>query len=132
MSKSPENGRSGFTLVEVLVALTILSISLAAILRVLAVTLDRTRESQAGTIAISLAQTLVAQAGSSIRPRLGESTGEFPGGFRWRLEVQTYGSAEDQTAWPSNAVSLSASVTWGQGNKSVTVSTLRLAPKDRP
>ena len=62
-------GERGFTLIEVLVALTILSISLAALLAVFTQGLDRARESRNEAAARVLAQSLLAQAKTSTEPR---------------------------------------------------------------
>jgi prepilin-type N-terminal cleavage/methylation domain-containing protein len=132
MSRTHNRDSLGFTLIEVLVGLTILSISLVVFLRVFAIDLDRSSESRARTMAVSWTQSLLAQVGNSIPLRVGQTTGEFPDGFRWRLEMQPYGSSDDQNAWSTKALIVSASVIWGQDNRSVTLSTLRLVPKDLP
>jgi general secretion pathway protein I len=132
MNRTLTEDSFGFTLIEVLVALTILSISLVVLLRVFAIDLHRTGESRAETMAVSWTQSLLAQVGNSIPLRMGQTTGEFPDGFRWRLEMEPYGSSDDQNAWPAKALLVSASVIWGQNNKSITLSTLRIVPKDLP
>ena len=119
---------AGFTLVEVLVALTILSISITVLLQIFSTNLDRARESGSEMLATSLAQSLLEQAGTTMS--LHSASGEFSNGLRWRLDVQPYGSAADRKAWPVDAVTVTASTFWSDGKKSVALATLRLVPKE--
>jgi len=130
MNKTPAHStEGGFTLVEVLVALTILSISLGVLLGVFSTALDRTRESNSETIADSLTQSLLAEMGSALPLAVGDSKGTFANGFHWRLHIEPYGSSEDVQAWPVAALVVSASTLWDDDKRSVTLSTLRIAPK---
>ncbi len=124
------NGQAGFTLIEVLVALTILSISLGVLLAVFLQGLDRARESREEASARALAQSLLAQAKSADNPSMGTSVGKTSD-FLWRLQVVPYGSAADRTAWQENAGQIVATVSWhGDGGmRSISLSTLRLLPK---
>jgi type II secretion system protein I len=132
MSRAFQNSASGFTLIEVLVALTILSVSLAVLLQVFGTNLDRINESRAETTAAALTQSLLAEAGKTIPLRPGDSNGDFGNGYRWRLRVEPYGNDEDRRAWPTNAIVISASTFWERDTKSVTLKVLRLTPKDTP
>jgi len=123
-------GNSGFTLIEVLVALTILSISLAVLLAVFTQGLDRARESANEAGARVLAQSLLAQAKAAANPSIGDSAGKS-NGLSWRLRIAPYGAADDRAAWQENAAQIVATVSWrGDGGlRSITVSTLRILPK---
>ena len=131
MSRPSVTRCAGFTLIEVLVALTILSISLAVLVQIIGSNLDRVRESTAETTAISLTQSLLDQLGVSIPIRMGESSGDFGNGYRWRLRIQSYGSEPDRRAWPVSAVVVTASTLWDRERKSLTLTTLRLSPKEQ-
>lgn len=124
-----ESAQAGFTLIEVLVALTILSISLGVLLAVFTQGLDRARESRNEAAARVLAQSLLAQA--KIRPNLsmGDSSGKTDD-LLWRLRIEPYGTKDDRAAWQENAAQLRATVSWrGDGRmRSITLSTLRLLP----
>ena len=123
-------GQEGFTLIEVLVSLTILSISLGVLLAVFLQGLDRARESRNEASARALAQSLLAQARSAGNPALGGSAGKI-NNFLWRLQVISYGSAADRAAWQEGAGQIIATVSWrGDGGmRSISLSTLRLLPK---
>lgn len=121
---------SGFTLIEVLVALTILSISLATLLAIFMQGLDRARESSNEAAARVLAQSLLTQAKAAPAPAFGTTTGKI-NGLQWRTQIEPYGSAADRSAWQTIPAQIVASVSWrGDGGlRSVSLSTLKLYPK---
>lgn len=121
----------GFTLIEVLVALTILSISMAVLLGVFSDSLSRMRANETRTIAASLAKSLLAEAGVSRPLDIGDETGTFANGYRWRVHVEPYGSDADRNAWPVTVLLVTVAV-WDEGEppKSMELATLRLAPKE--
>ena len=118
--------RSGFTLVEIIVALAILSLSLNVILPAISDALWRTGEAEAQAEAASLARSLLAQAGSAVTLNDGMAIGHFENGFRWQLHVTPYGSADQ--AVPVRPYRVVAEVIWGDPprERSVALSTLRL------
>lgn len=123
-------GQDGFTLIEVLVSLSILSISLGVLLAVFLQGLDRARQSRDEATARALAQSLLVQVKSSDNPSIGASAGKT-NNFFWRLQVLPYGSAADRTAWQEGAGQIVATVSWygDGGRRSISLSTLRLLPK---
>jgi general secretion pathway protein I len=122
--------QAGFTLIEVLVALTILSISMGVLLAVFLQGLDRSRESKYESAARVLAQSLLAQADTVANPSMGSSAGKS-GELMWRMRVVPYGSDADRAAWQESAAQILATVSWrGDGGmRSITLSTVRLLPK---
>jgi general secretion pathway protein I len=132
MSKCREASDSGFTLIEVLVSLTILSISLVVLLHVFSDSLHRAHESKMEMTAGALAQSLLSDAGASMPLHDGDITGKTSDGFSWRLHAEPYGSEEDRRSWPMGALTITASVDWldGSTQKSVTLTTLRAVPKE--
>jgi len=123
-------GQAGFTLIEVLVALSILSISLGVLLAVFLQGLDRARESRDEASARVLAQSLLVQAKMADNPAIGGSAGKT-NNFLWRLQVLPYGTAKDQASWQEGAGLIVATVSWrgAGGMRSISLSTLRLLPK---
>lgn len=122
--------QSGFTLIEVLVALAILGISLAVLLSIFLQGLDRAHESRSESEARVLAQSLLSQARSTANPAIGTSAGKSAG-MLWRLQVVPYGTPADRAAWQESAAQIVATVSWrGDGGmRSISLSTLRLLPK---
>jgi uncharacterized protein (TIGR02598 family) len=125
-------GDGGFTLIEVLVSLTILSVSLAVLMGVFGTSLLRSREAQSRMQARRLAMTLLADAQSDTTLRMGETRGKDGTGLVWDLQVQPYGSPDDDQAWIAHAAQVRATVSWGGGGEeqSVSLATLRLLPKE--
>jgi general secretion pathway protein I len=145
MREGRKNDEAGFTLVEVIVALAILALSLSVLLGTISNTAWRSAQAEKLTRAGSLAQSLLARAGTEMSIREGETTGEFPGGFRWRLIAQRYDDSvariERRLAgaqsglewnggerWPVAAYTVSVEVFWEDGfhERSVVLTTLRL------
>ena len=123
-------GQAGFTLIEVLVSLSILSISLGVLLAVFLQGLDRSRETRDEASARALAESLISQSRAADNPSTGASAGKT-NNFSWRLQVVPYGSAQDQAAWQEGVAQIVTTVTWrGTGGmRSISLSTLRLLPK---
>src|SRR5262249_38679021 len=122
------NQKAGFTLVEVIVALAILALSLNVILPAISDALWRTGEAEAQAEAASLARSLLAQAGSAMPLNNGAAAGQLENGFRWRLSVSPYDTANQLT--PVRGYLVSAEVSWDDARqeRSVVLTTLRLGP----
>ncbi|HXY99647.1 MAG TPA: type II secretion system protein [Stellaceae bacterium] len=121
----------GFTLIEVLVALTILGIALGVLMSALSGGLSRAGATQSEAAAAQLAQSLLADAGREAALADGEQAGALASGFRWRLAVAPYGDDDDRRAWPIAAKRVTAVVSWSDGGaeRSVALTTLRLLPQ---
>jgi general secretion pathway protein I len=126
-SLSSQTGERGFTLLEILVALTILSISLVVLMAIFSEGLTRAEENIKEADARTLAQSLLAQSEAAPHPAFGDTNG-MSNGLRWRVRISPYGSGGDQQAWQSAAQEIDATVTWdGEGRtRSLTLTSLRL------
>ena len=122
---------SGFTLVEVVVALAIMAMSFGVLFGVISDALRQTDGARNLAQAGSLAQSLLARLGTEVPIAPGKASGEFSGGFRWRLRVEPYGDATDRQSSPVAAYTVAAEVMWGDGapERFVVLNTLRLAPR---
>jgi prepilin-type N-terminal cleavage/methylation domain-containing protein len=124
----------GFTLLEVVVSLAILSLSLGVIYHVLANALGN--ESYAETVnrARLVAQGLVARIGTDIPASAGETSGDDGHGMRWRLSRKAFLDGSNNGRAALTAIEVSAEVFWGEGRteKSIRLTTLRLAEGMRP
>lgn len=125
-------GNSGFTLIETVVALAILGLGLAVLFRVFGDVLDRDFQSESKATAASLAQSLEARLGQDLPIAPGLSSGAFGNGYHWQVEISPYGEARDRVAWPISPYQILITVSWpfGAGERSITLTTLGLAPKD--
>src|SRR5262245_49151974 len=83
----------GFTLIEVLVALTILSLSLAIIFSIFSIGLRGRRAAEHYEQATLLAESKLSSMGVNEPIREGESVGKFNDRFLWHAVVTPYHEA---------------------------------------
>lgn len=123
---------AGFTLVEVIVALAILSAGLGLLLGLISNSLRQTASAQRMAEAGSLAQSLMAEVGTVLPIRPEARDGQYPNGYRWHLKVQPYDSARESEERPVGLYRISAEIEWEQGaeKRFYVLTTLRLGPKD--
>src|ERR1700761_725957 len=119
-------GEEGFTLLEVLVALTVLSLSLGVLLAIFSQGLSRAHQNDEEAYARTLAQSLLAQTEAVPHPAAGDTNG-LSNGMHWRVRVETYGDRDEQQAWQRTAQQISATVSWEHlgRTRALTLSTLR-------
>lgn len=122
----------GFTLLEILVSLAILSVSLATLLGIFSTSLDRARQSEDEMAARMLAQSLIAQADAVGDPQMGARSGTIGSDFAWRLDLRPYGKTTSPSATPLANVTASVSWNGSGGRRSLTLSSLRTLPRGTP
>lgn len=122
---------AGFTLVEVIVALAILSAGLSLLLGLISNSLRQTASAQRMAGASSLAQSLMAEVGTDVAIRAEVRDGQYPNGYRWRLKMQPYDRVKQNDERPVELFSVSAEVEWEEGTERrvYALTTLRLGPK---
>jgi len=111
----------GFTLLEVLIAVAIMSASLAILLGSVNRNLVLASQSKNQSIASALAQQKISEIELEGYPQVGEEQGtfdEFPG-FKWYLRVLPYDI--EQLGIEIRIVILD--IAWDEGNKVFTVAT---------
>ncbi|HLG90393.1 MAG TPA: prepilin-type N-terminal cleavage/methylation domain-containing protein [Alphaproteobacteria bacterium] len=127
---------AGFTLLEVLVAFTIASFLLVAILRALTLGLDGSQRSEAYTRATILAESTLDAMGVTSPLRDGEEAELQKGAFHITASVHRY-SDPSLPSGPAQYLvlyRLSATVSWRERRqeRSFSLQTLRLAPAQNP
>jgi general secretion pathway protein I len=122
---------AGFTLVEVIVALAILSAGLSLLLGLISNSLRQTASAQRMAGANSLAQSLMAEVGTDLPIRPEVRSGQYPNGYRWHLKMQPYDGTRDNEERPVGLYSISAEVEWEEGTdrRFYALTTLRLGPR---
>jgi general secretion pathway protein I len=125
----------GFTLIEILVAISILGISLVVLLQLFSGALKSVRVSNDYTQGVFYAQEKMEEVlfRESLTP--GTEEGDFEDGFRWRLEITRVDQAEEEALkLPFDMFQISVVVTWdrdtGGGGKDFQVTTLKVVKKD--
>ncbi|MBU6297679.1 MAG: type II secretion system GspH family protein [Alphaproteobacteria bacterium] len=123
----------GFTLLEVLVALTILGLSLSVLLAIFSQTLSREGARDRAFEARALARSLIAEARAAPTIIAGARRGTSPSGLTWQMVVAPYPSGDDWTAPGPHAARLRATVTWAgmSSAQSLSLATLRLVPREQ-
>jgi len=123
-------GEAGFTLVEVIVALAILSIGIGVVGGLISSSLRRTAAAERMAEAGSMAQSLLAEVGADLPIESGERNGQFPNGYLWHLKMQPYGSPAERGEWPVGAYVISTEVEWQDRSqrRSYMLTTLRFGP----
>ena len=123
----------GFSLLEVLVAFSILALSLGVLMQLFSGSMRNTLVGDSYSKAVDLAESTLALAGTEIPLEPGIQAGEEKG-LRWELSIQPY-VPEGLLAPPQDieAFHVSVRVEWdGSGNgRSVSLDTLRLASISR-
>ena len=102
-SADRRRAQDGYTLLEFLVAFTVLSLFLTAGLAAVAVALRADQQAAFVMRATPLARAKLAAVGFDFPLRIGVVTGSFGNGYLWRAEVRNYHSAA-----LNNAVSIRA------------------------
>lgn len=97
---------NGFTLLEVLVALAILTVGLAAAYETLGVGLRATTAAERRRSAAALAENMLAELGRTRPLRDGASEGELGDGQRWRLVISPLNAADPESPLPVLAAHL--------------------------
>ena len=135
--KPPLRRQRGFSLLELLVAFTILALSLGVLMQIFSGSLRNVETTTDQAQATLLAQTLLASVGIEERLAEGESAGQVGDHFRWTLRVLPFveAPAADRPAAQPQALSIelwqvTAHVAWGSPDheRSIDLDTLRSQP----
>ncbi len=127
----------GFTLLEMLVAFTILVMAFSVVLRVFASGARGSARAERHVEAVVQARGLLARYGAERPLRRLDERGRLDSGADWSVAVETAEPpADDLAAEPALVLyRLTATVRWeepGQAPRQVRLQTLRAAPRDRP
>lgn len=129
--------QAGFSLLETLVAFTVLALSVGVLLRIFGGGAQMTGKADEHARAVTLAESLlVEKACEECELPPGETGGEFDEQFRWVMRVEPYQPEGD--AWPDNLPVepfwVQITLEWGETEQPQTfgLGTLRVRTKNRP
>ena len=133
----------GFSLLEVLVAFTILALSLGVLMQIFSGSLRNADVTRDQAQAVALAQSLLASAGVEATLVPGERTGVLDDKFRWLLRVSPFvqeprpGETEAvRSPLPLDLWEVAVRVAWGGDSRlperALTLTTLRVQPATTP
>jgi general secretion pathway protein I len=126
----------GFSLLEILVAFGIMAVALTIVLRIFGSGVNTAINSEDYTIAVQIAESLMARTGSEIPLNVGEITGSEIDKYDWSIMIQPLAtpafallpganashrinsqSATGQEENPLQMVSVKVLVSWGDDNE---------------
>ena len=124
---------SGFALIEILVAISILAISLVVIFQLFSGGLKSRQLSERYARGIFYAREKMAE--TLILPELpeGESEGELEDAYRWQSDVSRIVPEDDEKELPVDLMKIHVRVTWREGEKekSFTIETLKVVKREQ-
>lgn len=121
--------QGGFSLLEILIAFSILAFSLGILLNIFSGGLRRTLVSEEYQQAVTIAQSILAQVGIDEELQEGEKQGEVREKYQWTQSIQVFGDEElDPETMDITPYQVTVIVEWqaGTNNRQVELITLRL------
>lgn len=129
----------GFSLLEVLVAFSILALSLGVVMQIFSGSLRNAEISRDQAQAVILAQSLLASTGVEARLAAGDSNGTLDNKFYWRIQVAPFQSSVMASGIPAPQQSavlelwdVTVEVAWGglrgDPKRTFVLSSLRVQP----
>ena len=125
----------GFTLLEVLVAFSVLAVGLGVAFEIFSTGLRGAQSADALTRAVLIAESRLALVGTEIELNLGEAQGETDDGLQWRVDIREQPILEgedERVVTPSLPVlrEIVVTVSWEDiaGRRTFELRTSRLAP----
>ena len=123
----------GMTLIEVLVAFVVLSMTLAVIMQIFSGGMRNARLAGAYSYALILAESQLAAAGVEQPLSVGQSSGQTGPDLTWRTTVELFddGGAAERLLLPTRLYQVRAQVSWNEGGRErqVQLTSLRLGPR---
>ena len=130
----PSASKAGFTLLEILVAISILAISLVVILQLFSGGLKSRKVSDDYTRGVFHAREKMSEILLSKDLTEGESGGEFPDSFRWVSLIKLVESGqEEEEKLPFKMFDIQVEILWdaGRSEKHFQVSTIKIVEKKK-
>jgi len=129
MKNQPTTTRSGFTFIEVLVALAIATIALLGLLRLHLLSTATAEAAQARTQAVFVAQEKMAEASAGGYPQQGTRSGAVERNgrnFAWRTEITDMNPGDNRRLRLTGLRQVRTLVTWrnGSNQRNVQLTTL--------
>ena len=128
--------QQGFTLIEVLVAFMILTLSLSVLFRIFSGGLTNVAVAGDYAQAVLLAESQLAVVGRSEPLLVGQSYGESGERFRWRRTIASYLPWEDDAALtvpaPVSGYHVSVEVSWTRNGRDQQITLNSLRVQKRP
>ncbi|MGR8998832.1 MAG: type IV pilus modification PilV family protein [Gammaproteobacteria bacterium] len=124
---------SGFSLLEILIAFSILALALGILLNIFSSGVNNAAVAEEYTAALQIAEALMAQTGVETALQAGQTSGLEDDKYRWQVTVSPFNPGIATLDAPAITVTLfkvKVSVNWGDTNdRQIELTTLKLANK---
>jgi general secretion pathway protein I len=131
--KPTSNTSRGFALIEILVAVSVLTISLVVIFQLFSGGLKSRKLSEQYARGVFHAREKMAEI--LLIPVLseGETQGEFEDAYEWQAVITRVVSGDDEEKLPVNLLNIKIRINWREGEKekSFVIDTLKTAEKEK-
>lgn len=121
----------GFSLLEILVAFTIMAIALGILLKIFSSGVNTAIIAEDYTVATQIAESLMAKAGVEEALDEGEKSGVEVDKYRWQVKIENSENVEEES--DVDLMDVQVVVSWGGDEKNsrmVELNTVKLRPKD--
>jgi general secretion pathway protein I len=136
LKTSKHLNQQGFSLLEILIAFSILALSLGILLKIFSGGVNTAMVAEDYTVATQIAESLIAKTGSEIPLKESQDSGDENEKYHWQLTIRPYplGSKDvDPKSIPAELYKVNVTVMWGDGDsddRQVQLTTLKLAGKN--
>ena len=136
MKASKINKQQGFSLLEILIAFSILALSLGILLKIFSGGVNTAMVAEDYTIAVQIAESLIAKTGSEIPLKDHQSSGDENEKYHWSLTVSPFflsGEGIDPKNAAAQLYKINVTVNWGDGesdDRQIQLTTLKLVAKN--
>lgn len=128
--------QQGFSLLEILIAFSILALSIGILLKVFSGGVNTAVIAEDYTVATQIAESLLTKAGSEIPLKEHQSKGEENDKYHWQLLITPYNLRSEQfepNKLPAEFYKVTVTVAWDEDDingRQIQLSTLKLGAKN--
>lgn len=130
------NKQLGFSLLEVLIAFSIMALSLGILLKIFSAGVNNAALAEEYNYAVQIAQSILASSGTETTLQANENTGITDEKYHWRVTITPFlprSMNVDTETIPVNLFKIHVMVSWGddseENDRSVELTTLKLVSK---